>query len=256
MASSAGNETSTSTSAEGVEDIQPGFIGRIGSRTWMAVTGVLLIAAVTLGVLLALGVNGASGQTFTTVTCQIGTPGCEARQPTHEHADFAVFINGKQFNFDQPQFLSTDTHDLSASAHLHAPRYTVVHVHKTNTSWGEFFTSLGFKLVDPSLLGTTADKTCLTMPDKTQYCQNATDTFKFYVNGVKVDGVTDTNIHDLDRVLISYGPETAAQVVATQLPKVTDQACIPSDRCKSRIPANEPPEQCTLSNDTCSKPGG
>ncbi|MGH2632776.1 MAG: hypothetical protein ACRDG3_05135 [Tepidiformaceae bacterium] len=244
------------TEIEEDEEPRPGFLRRIGPRAWLGITGALLVAAVALGVMVILGVNGDSSQTFVTVTCQIGTTGCEARQATHEHADFALFINGTEFSFDQPQFLSTTGHDLSPDVHIHAPRYTVVHVHTTNTEWSEFFSSLGFKLIDPSFLGTAADKTCLTMPDKTQYCQTATDTFKFYVNGVKVDGITDTNIHDLDRVLVSYGPETDAQVVAVQLPQVTDQACIPSERCKSRIPADEPPEQCTISNNTCVKPGG
>jgi len=255
MTEPAGTEATEPEDEEWTEP-EPGFLGRIRPRTWAGISGALLIAAVVLGVLLALGVTGNSTQTFVTVTCKIGTPGCEVRQATHEHADFALFINGTEFSFDQPQFLSTEGNETSADVHIHAPRYTVVHVHTTNTQWSEFFTSLGFKLMDPSFLGTAPDKTCLTMPDKTQYCQTGANTFKFYVNGVKVDGITDTNIHDLDRVLISYGPETDAQVVANQLPQVTDQACIPSERCRSRIPANEPPEQCTVSNNTCVKPGG
>lgn len=224
--------------------------GWLGPKQWVPLTAVLAIALVIVSVLLALGVNG------DTVTKTVASGG--GRQATHEHADFAVFINGKQFNFDQPQFLSPDDSgkDRSESAHIHLPRTTVVHVHQTGTTWDEFFTSLGFKLDDPSLKGITPQTSMLKLPTGETYKTTATDSFKFYVNGVQVDGVTNTGIHDLDRVLISYGPESQADVFANQWPQVSDQACIPSERCGSRIPPNEPPEQCTISNDTCTKTGG
>ena len=89
------------------------------------------------------------------------------------------------------------------------------------------------------------------------YCGGGSDSWKFYVNGVKVEGVAATIISDLDRVLLSYGSETDAQVLADQVSKVTDQACIPSERCKDRIKPDEPIEMCTASNDAgCVKPGG
>lgn len=223
--------------------------GWLSPKAWIPLTGVLGVAVIVLSVLLALGVNG------DTVTKTVSGSG---RQATHEHADFALFINGTRFNFDQPQFMSPDANgkDRSESAHIHEPRPTVVHVHKTGTTWDEFLASLGFRLNDPSLKGITPEASSLTMPTGEVYKTTAADTFKFYVNGVQVDGVTNTGIHDLDRVLISYGPESATDVFANQWPQVTDQACIPSERCGSRIPADEPPEQCTLSNDTCTKAGG
>jgi hypothetical protein len=224
--------------------------GWLSPKAWIPLTGALGLAVIVLSVLLGLGVNG------DTVTKTIA--GASGRQPTHEHADFALFINGTRFNFDQPQFLSPDENgkDRSEYAHIHEPRPTVVHVHMTGTTWDEFFASLGFKLDDPSLKGIKAETTSLTVPTGQVYKTTATDTFKFFVNGVQVDGVTNTGIHDLDRVLISYGPESTADVFANQWTQVTDQACIPSERCTSRIPADEPPEQCTISNDTCTKAGG
>ena len=104
-------------------------------------------------------------------------------------------------------------------------------------------------------MATTLDKTCLKLPDRQKLCSAGTETLKFFVNGVRVDGVSATGMHDLDRVLISYGGESDA-VVQEELTKTGDDACIPSERCASRIPKDEPPEQCTKSNDTCVKPGG
>ena len=61
-------------------------------------------------------------------------------------------------------------------------------------------------------------------------------------------------IGDLQRVLISYGPETDDQVRA-QFAQVDDDACIPSERCGERIGPNEQKEQCHGTG-ACTKPGG
>jgi hypothetical protein len=224
--------------------------GWLGPKQWVPIVAILAVAVIVLSVLLGLGVGAdAMDNASTAVT---------AAEATHQHADFALFIEGKEFNFDQPQFISTADKDTDPYVHIHEPRPTIVHVHKLGITWDYFFHSLGFKLDDPSFPAVAAASpanTCLTIPSGQKYCQTATETFKFYVNGVKVDGVSNTGIHDLDRVLISYGSESEADVVANQLTKVTDQACIPSERCKSRIPAGEPPELCTTSNN-CVKPGG
>lgn len=165
-------------------------------------------------------------------------------------------IKGQRFDFNQPQFLAhEDAGHEDETVDMHEPRFTVVHVHKERTTWDEFLSSLRFKLTDPSFPGVDAPRTCMVVPTGENFCSDATNTWKFFVNGVKVDGVTNITIHDLDRALRSYGNETDEQVLA-QVRQVTDQACIPSEQCKSRIPANEPTEPCTLGNNSCVKPGG
>jgi hypothetical protein len=223
--------------------------GWLSPKQWGPIAGVLVVAVGVLAALLALG-------TFDDNETSAASAALKNNAATHQHADFAVFIRGAQFDFSRPQFVSGEGDELDPYVHIHSPRFTVVHVHKLGVTWDYFLHSLGFKLDDPSFKAITADKTTLTMPDGTVLKQSATETFKFYVNGVRVDGVSNTDIHDLDRVLISFGTESVGDVVANQLPKVTDQACIPSERCSDRIPAGEPPEQCTISNDTCVKPGG
>jgi hypothetical protein len=223
--------------------------GWLSPKQWVPLTALLVIAIGVLVAFVALGTFDDSSAGPTATASVANNP------DTHEHADFALFIRGQQFDFNQPQFISTDTHDVDPYVHIHEPRTTVVHVHKQGITWDMFFTSLGFTLNDPSFAAITPAQTSLKLPSGETLKTSATETFKFYVNGVKVDGVAAYGIHDLDRVLISYGSESDADVVATQLPKVTDQACIPSERCKDRIPAGEPPETCSVSNN-CVKPGG
>lgn len=219
--------------------------GWLGPKQWMPIVGILSLAVIALAVVLVINLNDDGGK-------EAGASGT-GRTPVHEHADFALFIRGKQYDFDQPQFLSTaEGKELSPYVHIHEPRYTVAHSHATLTRWDEFFTSLGFTLTDPSFPGIDSARTCMTLPDKTKLCNTDTEKWKFIVNGVKVDGISNVIIGDLSRVLISYGPESADDVLRDQFPKVTTEACIPSELCLDRIDPNEPPEQCS-GGLTCSK---
>lgn len=218
--------------------------GWLGPKQWMPILGVLSVAVVALAVLLIVNLRDDDGS----------EPGSTVgRTPVHEHADFALFIRGVQFDFNKPEFISdAEGKELAQYVHIHEPRYTVVHSHATLTKWDEFFTSLGFTLTDPSFPGINSERTCMTLPDKTKLCNTETEKWKFIVNGVKVDGISNVIIGDLSRVLISYGPETADEVIKDQFPKVTIDACIPSELCLDRIDPNEPPEECS-GGLTCSK---
>lgn len=239
------------------EPAPPGSAPRLLSPRWLLpALGITTAAAVAFGVLFVLGIGAGEGQTLSVTTCQGGTPGCELRAATHLHSNLALVIRGERYDFNQPQFLSEEGADRSPLAHVHAPRFGVVHVHRTGTSWDEFLRSIGFELIDPTtIIGAAQGKTCLALADGQDICNSGNETFKFYVNGVRVEGIAFVSMSDLDRVLISYGPEDDA-VVQQQMSLVGDDACIPSERCPDRIPKDEPPEPCTKSNDTCVKPGG
>ena len=214
-----------------------GWDGWLSPRQWIPGAGLLGVAIVVLGVLLFVnigegdeGPNGLSGGN---------------RQALHEHADFALFIRGEQFDFGQPQFLSTEEVERDPDVHIHDPRHTVVHVHREQTTWDQFFRSLGFELTDPSFPGNDAARTCLKMPDGERLCGTDTETWKFYVNDVKVDGIANTFISDIDRVVLSYGDESEEEVLA-QVAQVSNEACIVSERCFDRIPpGGNPTEPCT-----------
>lgn len=226
-----------------------GFAAAIASPR-ILIPVVLVLALATLGMGVAYALKD-GGTVLNLTTCEAGTPGCELRAVVHDHADFALFIDGEQFDFSRREFISTADRELSPSAHIHDYRYTVVHVHYSNTTWDEFFRSLGFELRDPTMVGVTPETTSLKLPDGTVLKAENGKTFKFYLNGVRVDGVAFMYISDLDRMLISYGDETHEEVEQQQLPIVSDEACIPSERCHERIPADEPPEPCSRSSTTC-----
>lgn len=202
-----------------------------------ALTGLAVVLAVgcaVLGYLVATGKFGDSTKYLSISSCTIGSPGCVSRGPADIHADFAVFIDGTQVDFNQPQYVAKPDADVGFDA-----GGKTVGAHKQLTTWDSFFRSIGVQLADSTVPGGSIDKTCLTLPGSPKYCQDAKDTFKFYVNGVKVDGIDNTNIYDMDRVLISYGPETPEQVVSEQLPKLTSQACQLSNRCAASPVANQ-----------------
>ncbi len=224
--------------------------GPLAPRTWIPLVTGLAVAVAVLGGLLAWRWNGdTSGQEG----AGLGWAATGPRAPTHEHADFALVIRGERFDFSDPRFLSdTEGKELSEHVHIHAPRFTVVHVHSTLVTWDEFFRSLGFKLTDPSYPGVTPERTCLELPSGEKLCTTATERWSFIANGVPVDGLATVNIGDLDRVLFSYGPETPEEVLAKYWGLVTDQACIPSELCRARIPADEPPETCS-GRGTCTR---
>jgi hypothetical protein len=232
-----------------LEDEPARWDGWLGPKQWMPIVGVLSIAVIALVVLLAFraGDSGAAGADERGLGVAGGT-----RPLTHEHADFALVIRGEKFDFSDPRFISdTGGKELSENVHIHAPRFSVVHVHRTLTTWDEFFRSLGLTLTDPSFPGTTRERTCMELPSGEKLCNSATESWKFIANGVPVDGLANVYIGDLDRVLFSYGPESLGEVMSKQWPGVTDEACIPSELCVERIPADEPKETCSGRQNSC-----
>ena len=196
--------------------------GALEPRIWIPIVGVLVAAVVALAVLLVVNSGEAAP---VTVVCEPGTPGCELRQPVHWHADFALYIRGERYDFNQERFISDEEDELTENVHIHNPRHNVVHVHREGTTWREFFTSLGFELTDR----------CLKTPEGEEYCTSGTERLSFVLNGAKLDGLAFQDITDIDRALISFGPETDEELLA-QYELVTDEACIVSLLCMERVP--------------------
>lgn len=215
--------------------------GWLPPRIWGPVAVLLVAAVVALGVFAAMagGDDEADDQpTF----CPPGDPSCTLRQEVHWHADFAIYIDGEQIDFSDPQFISDVDNPISPNAHIHEPRYHIVHVHRESSTWGEFLDSLGMALTDVSI--TTADGET--------YMSDETSTLKFYKNGVRVDSLRLSPISDLDRVLITFGDETEDEL-AEQLASVTDEGCIVSGLCVDREPPGGIEEEpCGGSGLTCS----
>ena len=229
--------------------------GWVGPRTWIPAAGLLVVIMAILGGLLAFKWDGSASATNGSSATDASGPFKDGRQSTHQHADFLVIIRGKAIDYGQKQFIAELGNEVSDAAHVHLPHTTVAHVHKTSTTWDEFFRSVQTELLDPSYPTVKAGTACMKIPGGDKLCEGNGETFKFIVNGVKVDGIANTDIHDMERVLVSFGPETFQQVMDQQWPKVSDQACILSERCSERIPKDEPPETCQGTGG-CIKPGG
>ncbi|HET7098736.1 MAG TPA: thioredoxin domain-containing protein [Patescibacteria group bacterium] len=123
----------------------------------------------------------------------------------HAHFDLKVYLNGKAIDFALPQYQESSTNPLDPNMHFHDGNGKVVHMHKAGITLKQLFDS--FKL---------------TIPNNTVA----------YVNGKKVENITNYAPLDLDRILIG----------STNLTTVSDESCIYSLKCPTR--GTPPPEEC------------
>ena len=155
----------------------------------------------------------------------------------HIHADFAMFIDGSQFDFTKPYYMtSTDscsTDYNSKHTHLHDENGMVIHIHEKDQTVSDFFTSIGFTLTD-ELLDTKSGIT---------YKNNEDKKWQFFINGVATSSLQNYIIQDIDKLLLSYG-RSAQQNTQTEQEKVTNNACIYSQKCPVPAEVVLPTENC------------
>jgi len=73
--------------------------------------------------------------------------------PPHYHANFALYIDGKKFDFSGDQYME-DVSKCSLGntvypkdrAHLHENNGNTIHVHAAGVSWEQFFSNVGFTI--------------------------------------------------------------------------------------------------------------
>lgn len=152
-------------------------------------------------------------------------------EKVHEHADFAVYLNGKKFDFTQAKYQSSETNPLDPEAHLHDGNGTVTHKHRQGVTLGYFFKSIGMEFTNE----------CFTLDSKESFCSSSDRKLKFYVNGQPNNEFGKYEFTDLDRILISYGNESEAEIT-TQLDSIRDDACLYSEKCPER--GAPPTENC------------
>lgn len=167
--------------------------------------------------------------------------------PNHAHADFAVYIDGKKFNFEQQKYMSAvpvkDENGEMILAerrdrqflHLHDMNGDVVHRHKPGLTLGEFFTSLGFTMSD----------TCLTTDEDVTTCTEGEEKWRMFVNGQEQPFSPAFVWNDLDTLLLTYG--STDEEKEKQLKDMTSEACLYSQTCPER---GDPPEENCISDPT------
>lgn len=152
-------------------------------------------------------------------------------EKVHEHADFAVYLNGKKFDFTQAKYQSSKTNPLDPEAHLHDSNGTVTHKHRKGVTLGYFFKSIGMDFTNE----------CFTLDSKESFCNSGDKKLKFYVNGQPNGEFGKYEFTDLDRILITYGSEGEA-TITTQQSSIADDACLYSEKCPER--GKPPTENC------------
>lgn len=129
-------------------------------------------------------------------------------EPIHYHANFAVYIDGQREEFSSPVYYEDtlactqdDAQNPRGRAHLHQPQNDVVHVHDSAVTWGNFFENIGWSL------GNTFMKT-----DTDILAANDSAELNFILNGEPTRLVAEKVISSTDRLLISYGTESDAEL--------------------------------------------
>lgn len=140
----------------------------------------------------------------------------------HEHANFAVYIDGVRYNFSQTKYIPTEKQEvgLKQFVHMHDMNGGVIHLHEPGIILGMFFDSIGMQL----------NATCLSLDNGTSYCTSANESLKMYANGFQSNAFDQLPLHDLDRILISYGGHSDP-AVQSQVDSVPSDACIYSEKC-------------------------
>lgn len=112
-------------------------------------------------------------------------------------ASFAIFTNGTFRIFTANMY-----HNLSNDAYIEASNPNLVQVKKGGTTWNDFFSTLPFKLTPE----------CLTTGTKETFCTGNKGTLQFYINGEKNNNALDQEIKQGDKLLVTFGKESDAQI--------------------------------------------
>ena len=150
-------------------------------------------------------------------------------EKVHEHADFALYLEGQKFDFTKAKYQSSETNPLDPEAHLHDGNGEVTHKHRKGVTLGYFFNTIGMKF----------NSECLITDDGKEYCNTANKKLSMYVNGKENTAFGNYEFTDLDKILITYGDMTG---VADQITSISDDACLYSEKCPER--GKPPTENC------------
>jgi hypothetical protein len=115
----------------------------------------------------------------------------------HEHAAFAIKINGTQIDFSQPKYQVQ-----SRLIHVEGGDGTTLHRHATGVPVDEFLKSVKMNI----------ENGCFVLDDGKQYCNNEENKLRFFINGNETDSINNYVINPNDRILIIYGNENADQI--------------------------------------------
>lgn len=141
--------------------------------------------------------------------------------PTHYHASFALFVEGERVDLSGDEYME-DVATCAAGrtvlprarAHLHNNNPDIAHVHHPGVTWGHLFANLGIGV----------GQTYIALPEGPVLAGGDGRTLKLILNGRPQLAVHNEPIRSGDRVLVSYGAESEAEVLGSQFPQVATGA--------------------------------
>ena len=158
--------------------------------------------------------------------------------PNHTHVDFAVWIDGKQWDFSGKEFMSgtSDEQDPNHTKHdeylhLHDGNGQIIHRHKPGLSLGDFIATLpqGFAYKNNVF----------------EIGVNQAHAVRLFVNGIENAQGGSYLFEDEDQLLITNTTDEAE--LQKELRLLTDDACMYSKTCPWK---GEPPtENCIADPD-------
>lgn len=185
--------------------------------------------------------------------------------PNHTHADFAVWIDGKQLDFSASEFISGSSTDKGSHPtegsrqylHLHDNNGNVVHRHKPGLTLGDFFASLdSMRSTEGRRFSIGFDHNNFQNTDTFTFCDCSTTDprlecpcepidISLYVNGQQIGNGPNYIFSDTDQILLTTAMDPAA--IQEQISQLSDDACLYSKTCPWR---GEPPtENCIADPD-------
>ena len=139
----------------------------------------------------------------------------------HYHANWAMIVNGVELDFSDDRYMESVSACTAADVmqpvervHMHNNDDSVVHVHDAGVAWSHFFANIGIAVGADYLI----------VDDRRRYLAGESATLTLVINGFVVDEIGQRLIRSGDRLLISYGPETAEEVMRQQFPRVAADA--------------------------------
>jgi hypothetical protein len=161
--------------------------GRKRQKKYMTIIIPIIVAVIGIGIAAAVLVpRGSAG-------------GFGALGSAHEHAVFAVILDGQQIDFSQSKYQVGSTRNQYI--HVEGGDGTTLHRHSTSVPFGEFLKSVGMDIRDD----------CFIRDDGQQFCDNG-EQLRYFVNHQEMPSIMDYILQPDDRILVIHGNETQAEL--------------------------------------------
>lgn len=147
----------------------------------------------TITILIVVGIIAGFG--YLVYVAVASSPGIGPLNSAHEHADWAIYING------EPARLNSSRYQLK-SEYVHMEGGTdTIHMHATNVRIGYFIDTIGMKLTSTSLT-----------VDGVTYSNEGDKRVRMFVNGEENFEYEKYVLKSQDKILIVYGNENDSQI--------------------------------------------